>query len=139
MTGENLVGYAFNEELAKTVLRVASNEPDDQRGFELRDLFASAMTGNTALLALAASRGDWLAASRSLSALLSFGIRLLALELVFLVGGSVLWRSLALPDPDNPCWQRQLFIKPRDECAPIPRGILNSRGHRQGPRRCHTL
>jgi hypothetical protein len=33
LVGENLVGYAFNEELSKTVLRVASNDPDDQRGF----------------------------------------------------------------------------------------------------------
>lgn len=33
LVGENLVGYAFNEDIAKTVLRVASNDPDDQRGF----------------------------------------------------------------------------------------------------------
>ncbi|OGM93984.1 hypothetical protein A2524_01680 [Candidatus Wolfebacteria bacterium RIFOXYD12_FULL_48_21] len=33
MVGENLVGYAFNEEISKTVLRVASNDADDQRGF----------------------------------------------------------------------------------------------------------
>jgi hypothetical protein len=33
LVGENLVGFAFNEELSKTVLRVASNDPDDQRGF----------------------------------------------------------------------------------------------------------
>ncbi len=33
LTGENLVGYAFNEELSKTLLRVASNDQDDQRGF----------------------------------------------------------------------------------------------------------
>ena len=33
LVGESLVGYAFNEDLAKTVLRVASNDPDDQRGF----------------------------------------------------------------------------------------------------------
>lgn len=33
LTGENLVNNAFNEDLAKTVLRVASNDPDDQRGF----------------------------------------------------------------------------------------------------------
>lgn len=33
LVGENLVGYAFNEEIAKTVLRVASNDADDQRGF----------------------------------------------------------------------------------------------------------
>jgi hypothetical protein len=33
LVGENLVGFAFNEELAKTVLQVASNDGDDQRGF----------------------------------------------------------------------------------------------------------
>jgi uncharacterized protein (TIGR02391 family) len=33
LTGENLVNYAFNEALAKTVLQVASKDPDDQRGF----------------------------------------------------------------------------------------------------------
>lgn len=33
LVGENLVGYAFNEDLSKTVLRVASNDSDDQRGF----------------------------------------------------------------------------------------------------------
>lgn len=33
LVGVNLVGYAFNEDLSKTVLRVASNDPDDQRGF----------------------------------------------------------------------------------------------------------
>jgi hypothetical protein len=31
--GENLVNFAFNEELSKTVLRVASNDSGDQRGF----------------------------------------------------------------------------------------------------------
>jgi hypothetical protein len=83
---------------------------------ELKDLFASAMTGNTALLALAMSRGDWLAASRSLSALLAFGLGiavgtliypsehqskrsrircLLVLELIFLIGCSILWSAAA--------------------------------------------
>ena len=33
LVGENLVNYAFNENLSKTVLRVASNDSDDQRGF----------------------------------------------------------------------------------------------------------
>jgi uncharacterized protein (TIGR02391 family) len=33
LVGENLVGYAFNEDMAKTVLRVASKEQEDQRGF----------------------------------------------------------------------------------------------------------
>jgi len=85
---------------------------------ELRDLFASAMTGNTALLALAMSRGDWLAASRSLSALFAFGLGvalgtlmypskhqstrsgirwLLVLELVFLTGCSILWSASSGP------------------------------------------
>ncbi len=33
LVGENLVGYAFNDDPARTVLRVASNDSDDQRGF----------------------------------------------------------------------------------------------------------
>ena len=33
LVGENLVGYAFNEELTKTVLEVPGADPDDQRGF----------------------------------------------------------------------------------------------------------
>jgi uncharacterized protein (TIGR02391 family) len=33
LTGESLVGFAFNEDLLKTVLRVESGDPDDQRGF----------------------------------------------------------------------------------------------------------
>lgn len=33
LVGENLVGYAFNEDISKTVLRIASNDSDDQRGF----------------------------------------------------------------------------------------------------------
>lgn len=43
LVGENLVGYAFNEEISKTVLRVASNDSDDQRGFTqmIRGIFAA--------------------------------------------------------------------------------------------------
>ncbi|HVS27898.1 MAG TPA: TIGR02391 family protein [Burkholderiales bacterium] len=33
LVGESLVNFAFNEDLSKTVLHVASNDPDDQRGF----------------------------------------------------------------------------------------------------------
>jgi uncharacterized protein (TIGR02391 family) len=33
LVGENLVNFAFKEDLMKTVLRVASNDADDQRGF----------------------------------------------------------------------------------------------------------
>jgi len=33
LVGEQLVNFAFNEDLSKTVLRVASGDSDDQRGF----------------------------------------------------------------------------------------------------------
>jgi hypothetical protein len=33
MVGENLVNYAYNEDLSRTVLTVASNDAEDQRGF----------------------------------------------------------------------------------------------------------
>lgn len=33
LVGENLVGYAYNEDLTKTVLEVPGADPDDQRGF----------------------------------------------------------------------------------------------------------
>jgi uncharacterized protein (TIGR02391 family) len=33
LVGENLVGYAFNGDVSKTVLRVTSDDADDQRGF----------------------------------------------------------------------------------------------------------
>ncbi len=33
LVGENLVGFSFNEDLAKTLLQVSSGESDDQRGF----------------------------------------------------------------------------------------------------------
>lgn len=33
LVGENLVGYSFNEDLAKSRLRVVTSDPDDQRGF----------------------------------------------------------------------------------------------------------
>jgi len=33
LVGENLVTFAFNEEISKTLLRVAGGDPNDQRGF----------------------------------------------------------------------------------------------------------
>lgn len=33
LVGDSLVGYAFNEDLSRSILRVASNDPEDQRGF----------------------------------------------------------------------------------------------------------
>ena len=68
---QSLVGYG---DVDLACLSLVSGCVDVLSFVELRDLFASAMTGNTALLALATSRGDWLAASRSLSALLAFGL-----------------------------------------------------------------
>ena len=32
-TGENLVNFAFKEDLTKTILQIAGKDPDDQRGF----------------------------------------------------------------------------------------------------------
>lgn len=40
----------------------------------LGDLFTSAMTGNTALLAIAVGRGEFVAASRATCALLAFSL-----------------------------------------------------------------
>jgi uncharacterized membrane protein YoaK (UPF0700 family) len=112
---QSLVGYG---DVDLACLSLVSGCVDVLSFVELRDLFASAMTGNTALLALATSRGDWLAASRSLSALLAFGLgvalatvmntpchrsargatrRLLVLELVFLVGCAVVWSASSHP------------------------------------------
>jgi len=109
------VGYG-NVDLAW--LSLVSGCVDVLSFVKLGDLFASAMTGNAALLALATSRGDWLAASRSLSALLAFALgvalatvistswhqgargglrRLLVLELIFLGGCSVLWSASLHP------------------------------------------
>jgi uncharacterized membrane protein YoaK (UPF0700 family) len=86
---------------------------------KLGDLFTSAMTGNTAFLAIAVGRGHLLAASRSLCALIGFVLgvvlattvstprpgqeenqrrilrRLLLLELVFLGSCAALWSATA--------------------------------------------
>src|SRR5271154_6702910 len=53
-------------------LSLASGCTDVLTFLKLGDLFASAMTGNMALLALAIGRGQMLAASRSFTALLGF-------------------------------------------------------------------
>ena len=89
---------------------------------KLGDVFTSAMTGNTALLAIAIGRGTFPAASRSLCALVAFALgvalatlvyapwgtgqngrrafrRLLLVELLFLSGCAALWS--AGPDPLN--------------------------------------
>jgi uncharacterized membrane protein YoaK (UPF0700 family) len=87
---------------------------------ELGNLFTSAMTGNTALLAVAIGGGQLLATSRALTALVGFGLgvalataieavwpvppdprrglsRLLLVELFFLVGCAALWSASPKP------------------------------------------
>jgi len=101
-------------------LSFASGCTDVLTFLKLGGVFTSAMTGNTALLAIEIGRGDLVAASRALTALLAFGLgvvlatklnrvtwvplaklrgfsRLLLLELVFLTGCAALWS--ANPDP----------------------------------------
>jgi uncharacterized membrane protein YoaK (UPF0700 family) len=111
------IGY---ENLSLTLLSLASGCTDVLSFLKLGDVFTSAMTGNTALLAIAIGRGQMLAASRSLTALLGFILgaalgtlvyasghgeqntrrtlrRLLLLELVFLGGCATLWSTSRVP------------------------------------------
>jgi uncharacterized membrane protein YoaK (UPF0700 family) len=101
-------------------LSFASGCTDVLSFLKLGDLFASAMTGNSALLAIALARGEMLPASRSLTALVGFMLgaslatamrlggreqqnttrrlrSLLLMEIVLLAGCAALWR--ASPDP----------------------------------------
>lgn len=108
---------AIHEDLGLGLLSVGAGCTDVLAFLELGDLFTSAMTGNTALLAIAIGSGHLLAASRSLCALVAFALgvvvatvisdsrraqdrrvvlrRLLLLELVFLGGGAALWSASA--------------------------------------------
>lgn len=104
------------------LLSFASGCTDVLTFLKLGDVFTSAMTGNTALLAIAAGRGEMLAASRSLTALLGFMVgvaaaaaaadfgragrsegwcfrRLLLLEVIFLAGCATLWSLSSDPPP----------------------------------------
>ena len=62
------------DNLGLAALSLASGCTDVLSFLELGNLFASAMTGNTALLAVAIGSGELLAASRSLTALVGFGL-----------------------------------------------------------------
>ena len=110
--------------LVLACLSLASGCTDVLTFLKLGEVFTSAMTGNTALLGIAISHGQMLAASRSLTALFGFmvgaalaaviynlaqielktagaGLKwLLVLELLCLGGGTVLW-SLS-SDPIEP-------------------------------------
>ncbi len=111
------IGY---RDLGLACLSLASGCTDVLTFLKLGDLFASAMTGNTALLAIAIGHGQMLTASRSLTALLGFILgaavatlmdapiqtrvrsgpylrRLLVIEIAFLSVCAVLWR--VSPDP----------------------------------------
>jgi uncharacterized membrane protein YoaK (UPF0700 family) len=104
------------EALGVAWLSFASGTTDVLSFLVFGDVFTSAMTGNTALLAIATGHGHFLAASRSLTALLGFawGVilaqalrdpgraaqaprrtlrRLLLLEIVCLAGSALLWSA----------------------------------------------
>jgi uncharacterized membrane protein YoaK (UPF0700 family) len=113
-------GHIGCDNLGLASLSLASGCTDVLSFLELGNLFTSAMTGNTALLAVAIGGGQVLAASRALTALVGFGLgvalataieaawpvppdprrglsRLLLLELFFLIGCAALWSTS--PDP----------------------------------------
>lgn len=109
----------IHEDLGLGLLSIGAGCTDVLAFLKLGDLFTSAMTGNTALLAIAIGSGHLLAASRSLCALVGFALgvvvatvisdsrraqeqdrrgvlrRLLPLELVFLGGCAALWSANA--------------------------------------------
>ena len=110
---------ALCEDLGLGLLSIAAGCTDVVAFLKLGDLFPSAMTGNTALLAIGVGSGHLLAASRALCALVGFALgvviatvvsahrraqeeerravlrRLLPLELVFLGGCAALWGANA--------------------------------------------
>lgn len=107
------------DDLGLVLLCGAAGCADVLAFLKLGDLFTSAMTGNTALLAIAVGRGHLPAASRSLCALVGFALgvvlataitspgpgqgddrrrtlrRLLPLELIFLVSCAALWTAIS--------------------------------------------
>lgn len=107
------------EDLGLGLLSIGAGCTDVLAFLKLGDLFTSAMTGNTALLAIALGRGHLLAASRSLCALIGFALgvvlatavsnstdalegdrrgalrRLLPLELLLLCGCAATWSANA--------------------------------------------
>ena len=112
----NTLGTAF--------LAIASGSSDVIAFLVLGHVFASAMTGNTALLGIALSQGDWLAASQPFTALIGFVIGaavasmiynpnvaskapttrqstilrvLLLLEIACLAGFAILWQNTSQP------------------------------------------
>jgi uncharacterized membrane protein YoaK (UPF0700 family) len=112
--------YASYRNASLASLSFASGCTDVLTFLKLGNVFTSAMTGNTALLAIEIGRGRFVAASHALTALLGFAlgvalatkmntawpehsrtsrafILLLLTELVFLTGCAALWS--ASPDP----------------------------------------
>jgi uncharacterized membrane protein YoaK (UPF0700 family) len=69
-------------------LSLASGCTDVLSFLKLGDLFTSAMTGNTALLAIALARGQMLTASRSLTALVGFMLGASLAALMYVRGGA---------------------------------------------------
>ena len=112
--------YRNCDVLGLALLSFASGATDVLAFMKLGHLFTSAMTGNTALLAIALGQGHVAAAGRSLTALLGFALgvalatvvnarlaqpsspsidpsRLLLLELLFLVSCTALWNASSEP------------------------------------------
>ncbi len=108
---------ALYEDIGLWLLSAGAGCTDVLAFLKLGDLFTSAMTGNTALLAIALGSGNLLTASRSLCALIGFSLgvvlatvvsaswrvqeddrssvvrRLLPLELIFLGSCAALWSA----------------------------------------------
>jgi uncharacterized membrane protein YoaK (UPF0700 family) len=117
----SLRGHIVCDNLGLASLSLGCGCTDVLSFLELGNLFTSAMTGNTALLAVAICSGQLFAASLSLTALLGFGLgvalataieaawpvlppdprrglsRLLLVELFFLVGCAALWSASPRP------------------------------------------
>src|SRR5437660_11648422 len=76
MTSVSPRGYRNCDALGLALLSFASGATDVLAFIKLGHLFTSAMTGNTALLAIALGQGHVAAAGRSLTALLGFALGL---------------------------------------------------------------
>ena len=70
------------DSLSLAGLSLAAGCTDVLSFLKLGDLFTSAMTGNTALLAIAIGRGQWHAASRTFAALLGFTLGVVVATIV---------------------------------------------------------
>jgi uncharacterized membrane protein YoaK (UPF0700 family) len=120
MTADSPRSSRNRDTLGLALLSFAAGATDVLAFLKLGNVFTSAMTGNTALLAIAVSQGNMTAAGRSLTALVGFAVgvalatvvnaawighqdasrdptRPLLLEILFLVGCTALWSASSEP------------------------------------------